>query len=296
MPGTGRRRLPIAALLVATAIWGSTFVVLSGILQSMPVWSLLLWRFGIATTLLLILRPRALRRLDRTDLRHAGVLGLMLWGGYALQTWGLLTISATVSGFIVGMFLVFTPFVAWAMTREPLHASVWGAVLLATIGLVLLSFSGLSISTGAVLTLGAALLFAIQIVGLSLWTEPAKAYGMAVVQLAVVTVMSGIATPFESGAKVPPTPQVWVALLYLAVFATSVAFVIQSWGQAHVAPTQAAVILTMEPVFAGLFGFLAGEPLTLRIVLGGVCVLTAMYLVELGPRRAREAALARLEL
>ena len=109
MPGTGRRRLPIAALLVATAIWGSTFVVLSGILQSMPVWSLLLWRFGIATTLLLILRPRALRRLDRTDLRHAGVLGLMLWGGYALQTWGLLTISATVSGFIVGMFLVFTP-------------------------------------------------------------------------------------------------------------------------------------------------------------------------------------------
>ena len=142
-------------------------------------------------------------------------------------------------------------------------------MLLATIGLVLLSFSGLSISTGAVLTLRAALLFAIQIVGLSLWTEPAKAYGMAVVQLAVVTVMSGIATPFESGAKVPPTPQVWVALLYLAVFATSVAFVIQSWGQAHVAPTQAAVILTMEPVFAGLFGFLAGEPLTLRIVLGG---------------------------
>lgn len=287
--------LAVSALVGVTAIWGATFVLTAKVIDDMPVFTFLTWRFALATAVLLALRPRALAALDRRDLAHAAGIGLFLGGGYMAQTWGLQTTPATVSGFITGMFLVFTPLVAWLVTREPVAGSAWVAVGVATVGLAVLSLDGLSVGVGEVLTLLGALLFAFQIVGLSLWSTRDKAYGLAVVQLGVVALMSAVVAPFEDGPSAPPTPAAWAGVLFLALFATSLAFVVQSWSQSQLAPTQAAVILTMEPVFAGIAGFIAGEEITSRMLLGGALVLTAMYLVELGPRRAREAQVSHLE-
>ncbi|MDQ1246548.1 MAG: family transporter [Actinomycetota bacterium] len=278
-----------------TAIWGSAFVLTAKVIAELPVFTFLAWRFAIATLVLLVLRPRALGGLGRRDVARAAGIGLFLGGGYMAQTWGLQTTPATVSGFITGMFLVFTPLVAWLVTREAVSGSAWLAVAVATVGLAVLSLDGLSVGVGEMLTLLGALLFAVQIVGLSLWSTREKAYGYAVVQLGVVALMSAVVTPFEPGPAAPPTAAVWVGVVFLALFATSLAFVVQSWSQSQLAPTQAAVILTMEPVFAGMAGFLAGEQITSRMLLGGALVLTAMYLVELGPRRAREAQVSHLE-
>lgn len=292
---SGGHLLPALALVSVTTIWGASFVITARVIETLPVFTFLAWRFTIATLVLLALRPRALAALDRRDLKRAGVVGIFLAGGYLVQTYGLLTTAPTVSGFITGMFLVFTPLVAWAITREPIPGSVWAAVALALVGLALLSLNGLAVGFGEALTLLGALLFAVQIVGLSLWATPEKAYGFAVVQLGLVAITSALLVPFESGPKMPTTAASWAVVIFLALFATSLAFVVQSWGQAHLEPTQAAVILTMEPVFAGIAGFLAGDEITVRILLGGACVLGAMYLVELGPRRAKEASLPHLE-
>lgn len=287
--------LPTIALVGVTAVWGSTFVIVATAIETMPVFAFLTWRFGLATLLLVLLRPTAAFRLSRTHVLQGAAIGAVLGLGYILQTIGLKTTPATVSGFITGMFLVFTPLVAWVITRERVPASAWWAVGLATVGLAVLSLKGLSIGIGELLTLVAAIAFAFQIVWLSLWSTPQQAYGLAVIQLGVVTLMCAAAMPFEAGPKVPPSASVWAAVLFLAFAATAVAFVVQTWAQSHLEPTRAAVILTLEPVFAGLAGFLTGEPITWRILLGGAMVLAAMYVVELGPRRGREARVAHLE-
>jgi drug/metabolite transporter (DMT)-like permease len=93
-----------------------------------------------------------------------------------------------------------------------------------------------------------------------------------------------------TGYAAPPDLKVWGAAAFTAVFATALAFIVQTWSQSLMPPTRAAIIMTMEPVFAGLFAVgIGGEILTARTLLGGVLVVAAMYLVELGPRRAGDA-------
>ncbi len=295
-PTHGRTWIPTVALVAVTAIWGTTFVVVAFTIEQLPVYTFLAWRFGIAALLLFAVRPHSVRSLSRVEVRRGLAIGVTLGIGYVLQTLGLQYTSATVSGFITGMFLVFTPLVAWLTTRERIAPAAWIAVLVATIGLALISLQGAANNTlGVLLTLGGALAFAFQIVGLSQWSTTANAYGLAVLQLGMVAVMCAVIAPFEEGPKVPPNLQVWAAVLFLALAATALAFVVQSWAQAQISPTKAAVVLTMEPVFAGVTGFLAGDDLTWRLVLGGMMVVSSMYLVEVGTRRGRDAEVAHLE-
>ena len=285
------------ALLATTAVWGSTFVVVKDAVGQMPVMAFLAWRFGIATVAMLVLRPRAVRRLGR-DGRRAGVLlGIALGAGYVLQTYGLQTTPATISGFVTGMFVVFTPLIAGLLLRQRVGGWSWAAVALATGGLALISLHGVAVSGGVALTLLCALAFGFHIVGLGEWSSSYDAYGLAVVQLATVAVLSAVAAGFE-GFRPPPTLGVWGALLLTSLAATAVAFVVQTWAQAILPATRAAVIMIMEPVFAALFGAVfAGDSLSARTWAGAALVLVAMLLVEAGPpRRGAEGDVERLEV
>lgn len=283
------------ALLTVTAAWGASFVLMAWMIEDMAVTAVLTWRFAVAAVLLMAIRPTAVCVLTPLEWRRAAATGAVLSVGYLLQTFGLESTSPTVSGFITGMFLVFTPLVAWAVTREPIGRTAWIGVGVATLGLALISLRGLSVGLGEVLTLLGALAFAGQIVALSLWAPPSKAYAFAVVQLSVVALISALSMPFEDGALVPQSAAAWWGVLALAVAATAVAFLVQTWSQARMEPTRAAVILTMEPVFAGITGYLTGDEITWRILLGGSLVVGAMLLVELGPRRGRDATVPHLE-
>ncbi|HEY3375353.1 MAG TPA: DMT family transporter [Candidatus Aquicultor sp.] len=288
--------LPIAALIFVTAIWGMTFVMVKDAVTRMPVMDFLAIRFALATAVMILLRPRALKLLDSKSRFHGILLGITLGAGYAGQTFGLQHTSAAVSGFITGMFVVFTPLIAGLILRRPIGGMAWLAVGLATVGLALLSLRGFALGTGELLTLTCALFFAIHIIGLGEWSAGADSYALAIVQLAVVTIISGIAA-LPGGITLPPDSTAWWAVIITAVFATAIAFVIQTWAQSVLSPTRTAVVLTMEPVFAGIFAVLiGGEHLGLRTLAGGALVLTAMYLVELGPRQAREGELAHLEV
>lgn len=279
-------------LIAVTAVWGGTFVVVHDIVAKMDVTDFLFWRFLLATVLLLMLRPRAVMRLSPQERVRGVLIGVVLGFGYVLQTVGLQHTSPTVSGFVTGMFIVFTPLLAGPLMNEPVGAAAWVGVALATVGLALISLHGASLGYGELLTLGCAALFALQIIGLSAWSTAENAYGLATLQLGTTTVIALAGAALTGGIQAPSDSTLWLEVAFMGVFATAVAFVIQSWAQSHMSPTRAAVVLTMEPVFAGIFGVWAGDELTTRIIAGAACILAAMLIVELGPRKARDGQLA----
>lgn len=285
----------VAALLTATLIWGTTFVMIQEGIKDVPPAPFLAWRFALAAAVMLAFRPRCIAELPPIQRKRGLLIGAAVAIGYFGQTIGLQYTSAAVSGFITGMFVVFTPLVAAIWMNQPVGRLAWFAVALATVGLALLSLKGFAIGYGEALTLMAALMFAIQIVGLGTWSTAEDAYGLTVVQLLMVAVAGLALTPFSPGPYVPTKASTWAILLFLALAATAGAFWLQTWAQSRLMPTQAAVILTMEPVFAGLTAALVGQPITWRIIAGGALVLIAMYLVELGPRRGKDASLPHLE-
>lgn len=289
-------RAPTLALVAVTAVWGSTFVVVKDAVDKMPVTDFLTWRFALAALAMLLLRPRAVADLGPSGRRAGLLLGLALGAGYLLQTLGLQTTPAAVSGFITGMFVVLTPLGAAVLLRQAPERSAWLAVVLATVGLGFLSLRGFAIGGGELLTLGCAAAFALHIVGLGRWASSYDVYGLAVLQLLTVAAMSAVVA-VPGGLATPPDAAVWGALALTALAATAIAFVVQTWAQAHLAPTRAAVIMTMEPGFAGLFAVLAGgEHLGVRTVTGAALVLVAMILTEVGPRRGAEGHVERLEV
>jgi drug/metabolite transporter (DMT)-like permease len=250
----------------------------------------------VASVLLLAVRPRALQRMSPGSRRRGVVLGGFLGAGFLAQTVGLRTTSATVSGFVTGMMVVFTPLVAWLVLRQRVERSAWMGVALATVGLGLLTVRGVSVGMGEALTLLGAGFYAFHIVGLGEWSRPDDAYGLTVVQAATVAALCLVLTSVDGRVALPPDRSAWWAIGFMAVAATAIGFMVQTWAQAHLPATRAAVILTMEPVFAGVFAVLfAGEPLTWRILVGGVLVVVAMLVVELGPRRAKDATVGHLE-
>lgn len=283
------------ALVGVTAVWGSTFVVVKDAIEQLPVTDFLTWRFALAAAAMLLLRPRALHGLGSSGRRAGTVLGVALGAGYLLQTLGLQHASAAVSGFITGMFVVLTPLLSALLLRQSPGGPAWGAVGLATVGLCLLSLRGFAVGSGELLTLLCALAFALHIVGLGRWARQYDAYGLAVVQLLTTAALCGlVAVP--GGLAPPPSASVWWALALTAVAASAVAFVVQTWAQAHLSPTRAAVVMTMEPVFAGVFAVgVAGEVLGPRAVVGAVLVVAAMLLTEVGSGRPVVGEVARLE-
>jgi len=283
------------ALLFVTASWGSTFFLIKNILdEHVPVLDFLAVRFTVAALALFLVFPKAVSRLPRAKLRHAGVLGLLYGVAQILQTQGLATTPASVSGFITGMYVVATPVFAAFLLRDRITASTWGAVLLALAGLGVLTLSGFSVGYGEALIFVAALIYALHIVGLGAWSTPADALGMSIVQLAVIAAICLVCTA-PNGVELPADPGYWVSVLYMALVAGALALLLQTWAQAHLPATSSAIIMTMEPVFAAFFAVLfGGEALTVRMAFGGALVLGAMLAVELAPGRRIEGEVSHL--
>ena len=269
------------ALLAVSASWGMAFVVMKDAIERQSVNNFLFSRFSLAVLVMLALRPSVVKRIDRDLLLRAASAGVFLGFGYIFQTLGLARTGAAITGFVTGLYVVMTPLLAYFFLKEKLNKLIWTCVFLATIGLGLLSIRGFSVGIGEMLVLASAFFFAAHIIALGKWSSGRDVYAMTVVQLAMCALLSGIAS-IPEGYSAPPDTGVWAVVVFTAVICTAVAFVVQTWSQAHMTTTKVAVILTMEVVFAAVFAMIfGGERLTLQATLGGILVLTAMFMIVL---------------
>ena len=242
-------------------------------------------RFAAAAAIMVPLFIRRIRALPRRELLVGIALGGLYGLAQILQTEGLAHTSASVSGFITGMYVVFTPLLTAALLRERVPAVTWLAVVLAAAGLGVLSLTGVAFGLGESITLVAALLYAVHIIVLGRSSTASNAVALSAVQLAVIAVICVLGA-LPGGVVLPHTPGQWAVVAYMVVAASITAVLVQTWAQAHMSAVRAAIVMTFEPVFAALFAVLAGgESVTARMVLGGGLIVAAMYVVELAPAR-----------
>jgi drug/metabolite transporter (DMT)-like permease len=269
------------ALLSVAAAWGFAFVVMKDAIQRQSVNNFLFTRFALAVLVMLLIRPQTIKHFNKDLLQRGSLAGIFLGFGYIFQTLGLERTGAAITGFITGLYVVLTPVLAWLVLKEKITRFVWLCIMVATVGLGLLSVRGFSVGIGEMLVLASAFFFAAHIIALSKWSSGRDVYAMTVVQLTMCGLLAGIAS-IPGGYAPPPDSGVWAVVVFTAVFATAIAFIIQTWSQAHMSATKVAVILTMEVVFAAVFAiFFGGERLTLQSALGGILVVVAMYLIVL---------------
>ncbi len=268
----------VAGLVFVTLVWGATFTVVKGALADASPLVLVAARFGLASLLLLPLAPR----LTRAEVVGGVVLGLLFWGGIALQTTGLQETTPSRSAFITSLTAPLVPIVGWVAYRERPGLRVLVAILVATAGLYLLTDPGTGgPNRGDLLTALGAILFAGHIVAIGRFTGHGDSGRLLLVQLGVTALLAAAAAPMVGGARFAPTPALGLALLFLVSTAIGT-FWYQLRAQRVLSPTETGLIFTLEPVFASIMSWLAiGETLSAVQWLGGGLVVCAMALSAL---------------
>ena len=293
------RRLATLLLVGITAVWGSTFFLIRDVVRVLPPTDFLAVRFTIAAAAMVAVFWRPLLALGRRELKIGVGLGVLYALAQNLQTVGLAHTDASRSGFITGTYVVLTPIFTAVLLRDHIPRSTWLAVVMATAGLATLSLGGLGglgaggssgFGFGEAVTLLAAAIYALHIIGLGRYSSPATAAALSTVQMITIAAVSLVAAA-PGGIALPTGRGQWASVLYMALIAGAVAIWAQTWAQSHLTATRAAIVMTLEPVFAAMFAVaFGGESLTLRMLLGGAMVLAAMYTVELIGRRADATA------
>lgn len=275
-------RLIYTLLLVAvTAVWGWTFVVVQDAISVYGVIPFLAVRFVLAGA---ALAPIYATKLTRRSLIVGGGIGVVLAAGYLFQTTGLLFTTPTNSGLITGLFVVFAPLADRLLFGANVSRQVVLAVALSLLGMVLLAGGGPEgANWGDLLTLLCAAALGLHIALLSRYAASHDAGALTLAQILSIALLFLIVWPFFAPVSLPPS-EVWVALLVTGLLASAGAFLVQTTVQQHIPAARTAIILTMEPVFAALFGYwLAGDRLVAVQILGALMILSALVIGEVAP-------------
>ncbi|HTI13731.1 MAG TPA: DMT family transporter [Dictyobacter sp.] len=290
-----KRYLADLILLSITIIWGITFVLIQNAITIFPPFAFMAIRFGCASLILLpfifgkyAFRP-ATFHIRKTDLFHGCVLGILLFLGYGLQTFSLLYTTPGKSGFLTGLSVALVPLFSFFVLRQRPSLSAIGGIVLACIGLYLLSFIHLNaINHGDIYALLCAIAFGLQLVYTGKYTRNSATEILVIVQFITVTILSMIATvlfePWKDIAHlhVILQPEILIAIFITAVFATALAYLAQTQIQEFTTPTHVALIFAAEPIFAALADYFANHHvLGVPAFFGCVLIFCGMLLSEL---------------
>ncbi len=260
-----------------TAVWGWTFVVVKNAIAEYPTLPFLQLRFILAFIVMAVI----VRRLPtRKELLVGLFAGAVLAAGYLTQTLGLNLISPGNAGLITGLLVLFTPLID-RVFGVPLKRRTIVAVIIAMVGIGMVTGGPSGFGVGDLLVVACAVLFALHIVLLGRWSP-----GLASAPLAMVQ-MGACALIFSAGGTwslSTPSTDVWIAIVITGVFASALAFYIQTWAQAHIDASRTALIIAMEPAWAVAAAVvLAGQRFGLLQAVGAALVLAAIVGHELAP-------------
>lgn len=288
-----------AALVICTLLWGTTFVIVKNSLVHVSVFVFLAVRFTLAAILMASFRPRALRRMEKDELLAGAALGFFMFCGYVFQTAGLLYTTPAKSGFVTGSSVVLVPLLLGIFWSKKLTRWIYGGAIAATIGLYFLTVpeEGIAhLNRGDVLTLIAAAFYATHIILVGEYTREHGAAALSILQVAACALLAwfGAAAANLFGfepARFAFSGELFLGIAVCAIFATAVAFSIQLWAQQYTTSSHAAIIFTLEPVFAVITSYLViAERLTGRSIFGAFFVLAGIFIAEMfGPPAAPES-------
>jgi drug/metabolite transporter (DMT)-like permease len=278
------------ALVLCTLLWGATFVVVKNALSHASIFIFLAFRFTLAAALMSAYRLKALRNLKKEELLAGAALGFFMFGGYAFQTAGLLYTTPAKSGFVTGSSVVLVPLLLAIFWRKHLARWAYGGAFCAVIGLYFLTVpvEGLArLNRGDILTFAAAALYAVHIILVGDYTQRHSHSALSVLQVAACAVLAWVSTGALAVTKWEPirfdaSRELLIGIAVCAIFATAAAFSMQLWAQQYTTPSHAAIIFTLEPVFAVITSYLViGERLNARSIVGAVFVLGGILIAEL---------------
>ncbi|MBQ4132524.1 MAG: EamA family transporter [Desulfovibrionaceae bacterium] len=263
------------ALVGITVIWGLTFLLVRNVLSVSGPLFFVGFRFAVATLILSVISFKVISQITRTELVAGSLIGASLFIGYALQTYGLQYISASKSAFITAFYVPAVPLVQWLLMRKSPPFFAWLGIFFAFIGLILLSGPdniSPGFGKGELATFIGALVMAWEIVLISVFAGKISVRRVCIVQVAVTSFLAFLCMPV-TGEDIPEFS--WLLVLSALALGSISALVqfVMNWAQKTVSPTRATVIYSGEPIWAGIFGRLAGERLPAIALLGGVLVV-----------------------
>ncbi|MBN1958894.1 MAG: DMT family transporter [Desulfuromonadales bacterium] len=284
------RRQLFAELILAsvTLFWGATFPIVKDAINEMPVMAFLWVRFAFAAVLLALLAGRkGFATLDRRGWKIGVFLGSLLFLSYLFQTFGLERTSSANTGFLTGLGVVWVPLLAGPLLKKPAAFGSKIGVAIALLGLFLLTWhTPWSINFGDLLVVICSVFIALHILGLDAFTKGYDGRALTFVQIATMALLGCVGSlTFEPVSW----PVVWtnsliIAFIITSAFATAYAFWAMTTFQNRTTPTRAALIYTLEPVFAALFSiWLAGDRLSAIGWFGGVLIVAGMVVAEIWP-------------
>lgn len=278
-----------ALLILITLFWGGTFLAVQyAVTMSGPLFFVGL-RFATAALALGLLSWRKMAGLTLAEFRAGVAIGVSIALGYSLQTWGLQSISSSKSAFITAMYVPLVPLLQWVCLRRLPGLMSWLGIALAFGGLILLAGpqgNTLTPGTGELLTLAAALATAAEIILIGAWAGNVDVRRVTVVQLGTASLIA-FTLMGPAGESVPVfTPGLLTVAVGLGVFSAIIQLTM-NWAQRSISPTRATVIYTGEPVWAGVFGRIAGERLPGLALLGAMLIVAGVLVSELKLKRKK---------
>ena len=289
------------ALVLTTLIWGSTFITVKDALEHISPMRFVFLRFGVAALVLFAIALLARARFDRATWRAGALASLPFFLSFLTQTFGLVWAAPATSAFLTGFSVVLVPVFSVVFLGRAIGAWTWTGTLAALVGLGLLSLRGdWTIRPGELWTIGTAIAVACHVLVLERVAPGKSALALTAVQVLGCTAWALLCLPLDplvlaGGATVrglfdPLSSDTLLAVLYMACFATALAFFLQTWAQGRMSAVRVGVLFTLEPVFALLFSIgLGREHFTPRTLVGMALILAGMLLVETLGRAAPRA-------
>lgn len=281
-------------LIFISLIWGSTFIVTKKTIESIPPITFNSVRFLIASIILLVIFFYRPKKINKTVFIDGFMLGVVLFFTFTFQTIGLKFVTASETGFITGLYLIFVPIISVVFLKKSLNMKTVIAVFMAFSGLFFISFNGnkMGFGIGEFLVLLNALFVAFHIILIDYYGKKDDVFALTSIQIFVLTILSiCYALLFEDWkGKVIFNGANIFAFFLTGVMATVVAFLIQTYAQKFTTPTKAAVIFTLEPLSSALFGFLiGGEILRREQYVGAFLIFLSMLIIEIKFKRSKGA-------
>lgn len=270
------------SLSLVALIWGGAYLLLKISLTELQVFNVIALRFLLAFFISGVVFYKRLRKINLETIKYAFLLAIFLFLIFITATLGVKLTSVSKAGFLISLTVVFVPLISYVFLKQRLEKNVLLAVALAVLGIGLLTLNGkVEMNLGDTLCIACAFISAIHLMLTGNLTRKVDSVNLGVAQLGFVGLFSIIFSVFTEIVRLPATPLIWFAVLFMSIFATAFAFIVQTTAQKHTSSVHASLIFSLDPVFCAIFAYaFSGEVLSLKGYVGAAILLLSILIVE----------------